>query len=669
MQRLVSVVRRLVVPVLLANVWTGIVEAAEPNSPGNAAAAAAAFGAREGVEQISLSPDGTKVAYSTPVAGQGSILVVRNVADAKQVAIMMADGKPNRLGRCGWVSDSRLVCSIHGVTELDGRKLNISRVFAIDADGKNAKQLSTRQNDDSHGVQLFGGNVVDWLPEEDGAVLMGRVYVPDDHTGSRLGSTEQGLGIDRLDTRTLAVRSIEPARPDAEEYIGDGRGTIRIMGLTGKVSGGYASGIEHFFYRRAGSRSWEKLSDYNQLTDEGFNAIAVDRDLNIAYGLKAKDGRDALYSIALDGSLKETLIFDRPDVDVGGVARIGRRSRVIGALYQTDTPQVAYFDPDIRKLAAVLSRATPKAPDIRVIDSSLDERKLLIFAGADNDPGTYYLLNRDTHDLHAFLAARPQLEGRPLAQMKPIQYPAADGTMIPAYLTLPPGMETAKGLPAMVMPHGGPGARDEWGFDWLPQFFASQGYAVVQPEFRGSTGYGDAWYQKNGFRSWRTAIGDVTDAGRWLVAQKIADPSKIVILGWSYGGYAALQSAVLAPDLFKAVVAVAPVTDLARLKGESTGWGDEIFMDKLIGSGPEVHEGSPAQNVSRIKVPVLLVHGTLDANVDYHQSTLMESKLRGAGAKVQLITFPGLDHYLEDSDARKKLLEESDAFLRAAIHN
>ncbi len=154
--------------------------------------------------------------------------------------------------------------------------------------------------------------------------------------------------------------------------------------------------------------------------------------------------------------------------------------------------------------------------------------------------------------------------------------------MIPAYLTLPPGREDAKGLPAIVLPHGGPSARDEWGFDWLSQFFANRGYAVLQPNFRGSSGYGDVWFQQNGFRSWKMAIGDVLAAGHWLVKQEIADPAKLGILGWSYGGYAALQSAVVDSQTFKAVIAVAPVTDLNELKEENRNFTNYRVVSEFI---------------------------------------------------------------------------------------
>jgi dipeptidyl aminopeptidase/acylaminoacyl peptidase len=217
------------------------------------------------------------------------------------------------------------------------------------------------------------------------------------------------------------------------------------------------------------------------------------------------------------------------------------------------------------------------------------------------------------------------------------------------------------------MPHGGPSARDEWGFDWLAQYYAAAGYAVIQPNYRGSTGYGDDWYENNGFQSWKTAIGDVADAGRWLVSQGIADPSKLAIVGWSYGGYAALQSAVVEPSLFKAVVAIAPVTDLEMLKDEFRGWTNHALTSKFIGQGAHVREGSPAENASLITAPVMLFHGTHDRNVDVKQSQRMASRLKAAGKRVDLVTYADLDHSLPDSRVRADLLRRSDQFLKASF--
>ncbi|MEO7178497.1 MAG: S9 family peptidase, partial [Allosphingosinicella sp.] len=353
-------------------------------------------------------------------------------------------------------------------------------------------------------------------------------------------------------------------------------------------------------------------------------------------------------------------------VDVGGTIRIGRAHRVVGAAYSLEKPEAVYFDPTLAALGKSLSKALPGLPLVRFVDSSSDESKLLLWAGSDTDAGRYYLYDKAAKRLAELMLSRPPLENVPLATVKPVRYKAADGTEVPAYLTLPPG-SNGKNLPALVMPHGGPSSRDEWGFDWLVQFYANRGYAVLQPNYRGSSGYGDSWYQKNGFQSWRTAIGDVNDAGRWLVSQGIADPSKLAIVGWSYGGYAALQSEVLDPGLFKAVVAVAPVTDFATLVKDSAEFTNYRVVRNMIGTGPHIREGSPAQNAAKIKVPVLLFHGDMDLNVGINQSRMMQDRLKVAGAQSELVVYAGLDHQLEDSLARTDMLKRSDAFLRKAL--
>ena len=337
----------------------------------------------------------------------------------------------------------------------------------------------------------------------------------------------------------------------------------------------------------------------------------------------------------------------------------------MGASFATERRQSVYFDPDLKKLAAALGKALPNQPLVEFVDASLDETKLLIWAGGDTSPGTYYLFDRTAKKLRPLMSSRPELEGVTLSPVQPVSYPAADGTMIPAYLTLPPG-SSGKNLPTIVMPHGGPSARDEWGFDWLSQYYANRGFAVLQPNYRGSSGYGDSWYQQNGFKSWRTAIGDVDDAGRWLAKTGVADPARLFIVGWSYGGYAALQSAVLDPGLFKAVVAIAPVTDLGMWKEEWRDFSNRRVHEEFIGSGPHIEEGSPAQNAGRISVPVLMFHAELDRNVRISQSRFMAGKLREAGKSVELVEYPKLEHSLVDSAVRAQMLKKSADFLMAA---
>jgi dipeptidyl aminopeptidase/acylaminoacyl peptidase len=653
-------------------VAASILAAAAPAAAaGPPADPAAAFGKRESVLSASLSPSGRQLAFISPGPGQSTFLyTVDTTGDGTARQTLTADGKPERLHSCGWVSEVRLVCTIYMVASsaaADGEVVGMTRLIAIDSDGKNIKLLSRNIRPDDQYVSFGGGSIIDWLPDSEGSVLMGREYVPEAKAGTRMIDNRQGYGVDRINTGNLDAKVVEAANPKAFRYISDGRGTIRIM-ATADIAGatGYESGRIDYYYRTKTSRDWKPLSSYYTLRDEGFYPIAVDPDLDIAYGFKESGGRDALYSIALDGSKREALVFAHPQVDVDGTVRIGRRNRVVGVTYATEKREAAYFDKNLAALGRSLSKALPGLPLVRFMDSSVDESKLLLWAGSDTDAGRYYLFDKASKQLNELMLARPELENVTLAAMKPVTYKASDGTNVPGYLTLPPG-SSGKGLPAIVMPHGGPSARDEWGFDWLVQFFASRGYAVLQPNYRGSSGYGEGWYQKNGFQSWRTAIGDVNDAGRWLVSQGIADPARLAIVGWSYGGYAALQSQVLDPALFKAVVAVAPVTDLASLVEDSAGWSNYRVVKNFIGTGPHLREGSPAQNAAKIKSPVLLFHGDVDLNVPIAQSRKMQDRLKGAGVQSELIVYPGLDHQLDNSFARTDMLKRSDAFLRQAL--
>ena len=658
---------RKVLPVCLglSVVAFAAVHAETPPPAMTAAQAAAAFGACEAIQDIALSPDGKKVVFLAPAPGAGMLAMVADLATGTVAQVQYTDAKPLNLIECGWSANDRIVCSMYGITAATGQRLSFTRLVAFDADGKRPIPLGRRSRGEALRISQYDGDIIDWTSGEDGKVLMERDVVPEYSTGTRIAESGNGLAVERVDTRTGKSERIEPPMA-ASGYISDARGNVRMMVVRKADSEtGSLRGETVYSYRLAGQHNWREFSRIG-IDEAGLRPIAVDGTANVAYALKKTNGRDALYRVALDGTMKAELVFADPRVDVTGTVRIGRSGRVIGARYVTDRAQVEYFDPEYKKLSVSLSRAIPKLPLIRFSGASADEKILLLHASSDTDPGRYYVLDRTTHHMEELLPSRPQLGTAQLAEVKSITYPAADGTPIPAYLTLPPG-SSGKGLPALVMPHGGPSSRDEWGFDWLAQFFAQRGYAVLQPEYRGSAGYGDDWAKTNAFKSWRLAIGDVVDAGKWLVSSGTAAPSKLAIFGWSYGGYAALQANVIAPDLFRAAVAVAPVTDFGMLKEESRGFTNFTLVSNEIGSGAIVSEGSPARHADQFRVPVLLFHGDQDMNVGIGESRAMDSALRGKGKQSQLIVYKGLDHQLADSAVRSDMLAKSDAFLRGAM--
>ena len=584
--------------------------------------------------------------------------------------IFMNNEKSSDLFACDWANESRIICKAHIIVEDTGMLLGFTRVFAVNDDGSDLDTLTKSISHRSVGINQNGGTVlaldIEGKPDR---ILMTREWIKENSNGTLIANEKTGLGVEEVDIRTQRSRTVETPIDGAVGYLADETGRVRIM--LRRPLDGRSQMVEtiHSFYRSNDSDDWKPLavSDTSNQDASGFFPVAVDSKRNVVFGFDKNGAYDALYTVALDGSGKQELVLSRDDVDVDGLMRIGRKSRVVGASYATEARHSVYFDPSLKGLADGLAEALPERPMISFVDSSEDENKLLIVASSGSEPGMSYLFDKTKNELSALIPMRPELSGKSLAEMKPIEFTASDGTVVPGYLTLPPGSTSGKGLPAIVMPHGGPGSRDELGFDWLVQFFAAQGYAVLQPNFRGSAGYGSEWFGQNGFKAWPTAIGDINDAGKWLVSEGIADADKLVIVGWSYGGYAALQSQVVDPELYKAVIAIAPVTDLDLLKRESFYYTNYGITSQFIGEGEHIRSGSPAKHPEKFSAPVLLFHGTIDQNVGVEQSRLLEKELKAAGKQVEYHEFEGLAHGLGSSDARAQMLASSAAFLSRTL--
>lgn len=628
---------------------------------------AKAFGTREFLRQVDISPSGKKVVMLVSAAGSATTANVIDVATAKVTRLGDTNGKPAKLYSCSFAGEQHVVCRYGGIDHIGTGLGGFSRMFVVNADGTNLRQLGQLESDRARYLMQSDARVIDWMTGSEGKLLMARQYVPEvGSTGHLINREKEGLGVDLVDLDSGKTTPVEPPRGGIGSYLTDGRGNVRLLSFVGSnFDTGQLTGTENFRYRLPGSDAWVDLGHYDGLTREGIQPLAVDADRDALFALQRINGRDALVQIALDGSKTSTLVAQNGTVDIDGVVRVGRGQRVIGYTFADERRHVVYFDPEFDKLHDALGKAL-HTPAVDFEGASSDGQQLLIRASSDTNPGSFYIYSRPTHSLMQVGEIRPELDGRSLAEMRAIEVPAPDGARIPAYLTLPAG-SSGKNLPAVVLPHGGPSARDEWGFDWLSQFLAARGYAVIQPEFRGSDGYGDAWLNKNGFQNWRTSIGDVTAAAKYLVAQGIADPNRLAIMGWSYGGYAALQSAATEPGLYKAAIAIAPLTDFAMAEREAEDYTNAELVKRIIGKGPHLVEGSPLRQADRIKVPVLLVHGDMDANVSIRESEAMLSALKKAGTPVEMLSFKGLEHQLDDSGARIQMLTAAGELLDRTI--
>ena len=542
---------------------SGLFALAQPANAGDLASDAKAFGTRDTVQSMDISPSGTELVAVVSGLGRQSVVKIVDVATKAAHPIIASDGNPESVDWCKFASETQLVCKYGGYTRVDSDVVGFSRLVTMGIDGKNVRQLGQPGRASDLDIRQFDGDILDWLPDKPGSVLMQRRYVQQANltgVGSPIEG-EKGLGVDRIDLASLKIAAIERPAAEAQAYLTDGRGNVRMMMLAKGAGDGDLTGVYKFKFRRVASSKWEDFSEYDETGDSGDLPIAIEASSDSALVLAKTDGRDALYRVKLDGTRERTLIASNKQVDIDDVARLGHGQKVIGYTYVDDRRRTVYFDPEIKSLAAALGKALPQQPVLSFINASADGSKLLISAYGDTDPGSFYVYDKTNRHLDEIAPVRVALLGTQLAPVRSITFPAADGASVPAYLTLPPG-SNGKNLPAVVLPHGGPSARDEWTFDWLPQFLAARGYAVIQPNFRGSAGYGDDWLAKNGFQGWRTAIGDITAAAKYLASSGIADTNRLAIVGWSYGGYAALLSGAEQPALYKAVVAIAPVTDL-----------------------------------------------------------------------------------------------------------
>ncbi len=263
---------------------------------------------------------------------------------------------------------------------------------------------------------------------------MSRQYVPEANARTRTFSDSSGFGTDLVDVLTAKRRVSDGADELAVRYVADELGRVRIKVRALRNNNGRLSGAKTYFYRPADSTEWLSFPSIriDNAAAPSFIPLSVNSRRNVAYGSFTRDGYDAIAEVALDGSGQGKALLARDDVDVDALIRIGRQRRVVGASYATEKREIAYFDPALAKLARSLGKALPDQPLINIVGASADERQLLVIASSDTQPGMVYLFDQTAKTLEPLLPVRKELEDRPMGQMRPITYPAADGTMIPA---------------------------------------------------------------------------------------------------------------------------------------------------------------------------------------------------------------------------------------------
>ena len=584
-----------------------------------------------------ISPDGSTMAY---LQSQGDLLVV--------LSRPVGGGQPKPLGKFEnpavrphwllWANDRRLLISAQARSQTSvhvaGRD---TRLFGVDVDGRNMAWLG-------RDWPVFGqlslpiaeqDRIVHLTPGDPGAVLLS--YRP---------PYESSPSVMRMDVATGRVKRVQDAKAGVHAWHADAAGVIRAG--EGAVANHY-----QLWARATAESDFELVIDFEQFAEDGPHFAGFHADPGKFYVYAPHEDRMAIFEFDLISRQVGRLAFAHPVVDVDGIERdAGPGERAIGVSFVVDRPSIHFFEESDEREHLALGDALQSEFGFpvshRVVSETADGNRRVLSVSSERQPPVYYLHDRRTRQLVRLVEQHPAVRPADLATTRRVDYVARDGLAIPAYLTLPTGIEP-KRLPTIALVHGGPWSRDVIDRDPEVQLLANRGYAVLQMNFRGSSGFGRAHLQA-GYREWGRKIqDDITDGVEWLIEQGIADRDRVGIVGSSYGGYAALVGLVKTPELYRAAVAYAPVTDIELLISDDR-WYDwdyqwhETMIGGERGDKSRLQESSPLRRVAEIRVPVLIGHGTDDQRVHVRQSQRMAAALKAAGKDYEYLEFPDEIH-------------------------
>ncbi len=622
----------------------------------NAAPPIEAYGELPEIGSVALSPDGRHFAYLTRKGGETFFAV----AESGGKLIGGARAGELKAQTVWFASNDHVVMIASETARLAGFRGKWEHSGAVSYHiGTKKMQVLMKGTDDLFPAQSGLGDIVGRLGETTS------VFMP-----AYMGSATSDPTFDLLKVDLDTGRGKVAAKGDQSTidwYVDD----------TGVVLAREDWNDSRKFYRiltkRAGKL--DTVFSESKITLPTYVVLGVAADKSALYvGSRPEDSQ--FYSVrkmSFDGAVSAP-VFAAPDKDVENVLTDGNRI-AIGVRYSGMTPTYEFTDPALTKALGDVAALYPES-SVYLRDWTSDYSRLLLYVtGGPRSPG-FYLYDRARESVSRIANSYPRIKDADIGPTETVEYKARDGRKIPSIVTRPPGTELGQTLPLIVMPHGGPEAYDSVAFDFLAQYFASRGYLVLQPNFRGSDGFGDA-HRKAGHGEWGGKMqDDITDGVNLLVKYKWADPARVCIIGGSYGGYAALAGGAYTPDLYKCVAAIAPVTDLSSmLAEEKRDHGANSFVygywTKLIGDRrkdkAKIAAISPVNAAASFKAPVLLLHGSEDTVVPYSQSAKMEAALKKAGKPVRLVKLNGEDHHLSASDTRLQALRELDKFVAETI--
>ncbi len=588
-----------------------------------------------------LSPNGGYLAYLGPYERRQNIFVQKLGEDK---AVRITNETERDIGGYFWSSDKRLV-----YVKDSGGDENF-RLFAVDRDGAHPKDLTPFE-----GVKI---QLIDDLEDIEDELIIGM------NKNNPMLFEPYRINI-RTGEYTQLAENTDPQEP-VTAWITDHDGRLRIAIKT-------IAGVNHsLLYRASEDEDFRVVITTN--FKESMEPIFFEFDNGSIVYAVSNIGRDRSEIVRFDlSSGKEAgeAVFAHPEVDAGSLIYSRKRKVVTGAVYTTWKREIRFFDQQRKELQERLERELP-GYEVVVTNSNKAEDKFMVRTYSDRSLGAYYYYDQQADRLEKIVEVSPWLNEEDMSPMKPIQYTSRDGLTIHGYLTLPKG-KPSRMLPVVVNPHGGPWVRDSWGYNPEVQLLASHGYAVLQVNYRGSTGYGRAFWQK-GFKQWgRTMQDDITDGVKWLTGEGIADPRRVAIYGASYGGYATLAGITFTPELYACGVDYVGVSNLFTFMNTIPPyWKPYLEMLYEMVGHPEhdkelLEAGSPVFHINRIEAPLFVVQGANDPRVNIDESDQIVRSLRSRGIDVPYMVKYNEGHGFSNEENRFEFYKAMLGFLERHV--
>lgn len=662
--------------------WCGAALAAAFGASAWAATPIEYFAAPPAVSGASISESGRYVAFQGPQPGKssGSLITICDYQVIEKRDCIAIPFPEVDVYQTVWKGDDRLIVQIvkrdvayDGLSKDDpryGRKVDILRTLVIGPDGSAPVVLF--QDSPRMARNASPAFIEALLPGDPDNVLISNF----DGTSVALFKANVRTGVsERVERGNATNTGRGETITESWQVTPDGFAWLR-------QNYDFFSDTYSIEVRGRGDQRWRQavsFQDYDEASLE-YTPLALAEDGESFYAITRANGdKTALYQVPTRGGAM-TQVFAHPAVDLGAgtisrsIGDFALLNEYTGALngvrFSADAPQTHYLNANWGNAQKMLDEALPGQSPM-IVGHARKFNRVLVKTGGPAAPDTYRLFDVVSAVMVPVATLYPWLDGVPLSQTRTVSYASKDGTIIKAFLTLPPG--GGKDLPLVVVPHGGPEARDILEFDPLfVQALAAHGYAVIQPQFRGSAGYGEA-FAAAGRKAWATTVlDDVTGAALYAEAQGIADPRRVCIYGWSFGGYAALASATFRSGFYAFAIGGAGVYDLDAMlrserEGRRGGKAAYVYWSKQIGrlddDAARIEASSPAKHAGEVRVPVLLVHGDADETVPPVQTKLMADALAAVGHPAEVLILKGETHHLIYTASRVQLLTAVLGFL------